>query len=95
MSRGKKWRKKGLAAVACLAVWAVAGCFKNPMSPPQLVAGGEETLTVQSGSWSGARTFAREYCSARGRKAVATGEVPISHDQFIKLYTFDCVDRGR
>ena len=95
MSRGKTWRKTGLAAVACLAVCVVAGCFKNPLSPPQLVAGGEETLTVQSGSWSGARTFARDYCGARGKKAVSTGQAPISHDQFISLYTFDCVDRGR
>lgn len=85
---GRKWRHGAWAAAA--AAFALAACAK-PMSKPEIIGGGDKTVTIQAGQWSNVDGAASKHCESYGRRAVLRGRTRLSGTEMSNLYTYDCV----
>jgi hypothetical protein len=73
------------------AVLALVACAPRPFSKPEIVAGGEKTVTIKAGQWSNTDTVANAYCEAYGKRAVARGRKRLNETDLTDLYVYDCI----
>ncbi len=78
----------------CLVLAAISvlnGCaFSEPFAAPVVVAGGETTVTLRTGSLRDADAYARRYCVKHGRRAVLITRGKMS-ERAITYHLYDCV----
>ena len=73
------------------AIFVLNGCvFSEPFVAPEIVAGGETTVTLSTGSLRDANAYAQRYCGKYGRRAVLTSSGKMSQ-RAITIYLYDCV----
>jgi hypothetical protein len=78
-----------------VAVFALAACAPRPFSKPEVVAGGDRTVSIKGGQWSNTDGAAEAYCANYGKRAVARGRTRASGKQLTELYIYDCVPDSR
>ena len=84
-------RQRGHVVWAAAAVaFALAACAK-PLSKPEVIGGGDRTVTIKAGQWSNVDGAASKYCEGYGRRAVLRGRTRLSGTELSNLYTYDCV----
>ena len=70
---------------------ALGGCMiAEPFEKPEIVAGGESTVTIRTGSIRSAQTTAERHCR-RFRKRAKLTDQAVLEKRAITYYTFDCV----
>ncbi len=73
------------------AVLALVACAPRPFSKPEIIAGGDRTVSIKAGQWSNTDGLANAYCADYGKRAVARGRTRLSGKQLTDLYIYDCV----
>ncbi len=86
-------RGRGVWAAAA-AAFALAACAK-PMSKPEVIGGGDKTVTIQAGQWSNVDAVANRHCESYGRRAVLRGRTRLSGTEMSNLYNYDCVPQRK
>ncbi len=83
---------KGVLAiwVPAAAALALAACAK-PLSSPEVIGGGEQTVSIKAGQWSNVDGAANRHCAKYGKRAVARGRTRLSGTEITNLYIYDCV----
>ncbi len=88
---GKVGSRGGLASWAlAVATVAVSACAK-PLSSPEVIGGGEQTVSIKAGQWSNVDGAANKHCAKYGKRAVARGRTRLSGTEITNLYIYDCV----
>ena len=93
MARNIGFGRGGQGAWALTAaVLALAACAPRPFSKPEVIAGGDRTVSIKAGQWSYSDGLANAYCADYGKRAVARGRRRLSGTQLTDLYLYDCID---
>ena len=91
MGTGRIGRQGGLAAWAlAAATLTVAACAK-PLSSPEVIGGGDRTVSIKAGQWSNVDAVANRHCANYGRRAIARGRTRLSGTELTYIYNYDCV----
>ena len=77
--------------IAVIMCFGLAGC--GGFVGPQVIAGGETTVSIRAGKWRSPITLASTYCDQYGRKAVEVSHGVIGYDEAFALYVYDCVEK--
>ena len=88
---GSIGRQGGLGAWALAAtLLALAACAK-PLSSPEVIGGGDRTVSIKAGQWSNVDAVATKHCANYGRRAIARGRTRLSGTELTYIYIYDCV----
>ncbi len=88
-------RKGGRSSwLLAAAVLVLAACAK-PLSKPEVIGGGDKTVTIKAGQWSNVDGAANKHCESYGRRAVLRGRTRLSGTEMSNLYTYDCVPQRK
>ena len=79
------------AAVLLATLLALAACAPKPFSKPEVIEGGDKTVSIKAGQWSNVDGVANRYCEGYGKRAVARGRTRVSGTDLTNLYIYDCV----
>ena len=77
-----------MALLATLLV--LATCAPRPFARPEVIAGGDRTVTIKGGQWSNTDGLANAYCAKFGKRAVARGRTRLNETNLTKLFVYDC-----
>ena len=69
---------------------ALPACVTRGFSGPEVIAGGETTVSISSGRFNKPDSFAATYCAEYGKEAVFKGRRPLSDKNVLDLYIYDC-----
>ncbi len=58
---------------------------------PKVVAGDENTVSIEAVPLADPAGFAEDYCQRFGKRAVAIGDIPLGPDTPTRLYDYNCV----
>ena len=64
--------------------------YSEPFAAPEVVAGGETTVTLKTGSLRGADAYAQRYCAKYGSHAVLISRGVMSQ-RAVTFHLYDCV----
>jgi hypothetical protein len=70
----------------------IGGCGQTGFSSPEIIAGGETTVSIASGKFIDPTETAETFCSGQGRKAVFQSRGVLSRSGMTDLYIYDCVE---
>ncbi len=59
---------------------------------PEILAGGENTVSIVAGPLSNVDALAQNYCRRYRKRAVLIGAGPLGPSTVKRLYAYDCVD---
>jgi len=76
------------AVIICL---GLGGC--GGFDGPQVITGGETTVSIQTGKWRSPISVADSYCAQYGRKAVEVSHGNFGYNLNSALYVYDCVEK--
>jgi len=77
-----------------MALFAVAACAK-PLSSPEVIGGGEQTVSIKAGQWSNVDAVANRHCANYGKRAIPKGRTRLSGTELTNIYIYDCVPDQR
>ena len=77
--------------IAIIMFFGLGGC--GGLGSPEVIAGGETTVSIEGGKWRNPISLADSYCAQYGRKAVEVSHGSISYDELTVLYVYDCVEK--
>jgi hypothetical protein len=80
------------AAFAVIICLGLAGC--GGFVSPQVITGGETTVSIQAGKWRNPISEAISYCAQYGRKAVEVSHGIFGYNKNSVLYVYDCVEKS-
>ncbi len=83
-----------LLLVPLLAAMALPACVARGFSGPEVIAGGENTVSISSGRFNKPDSFAASYCGKHGKEAVFKGRRPLSDKNVLDLYIYDCLAKA-
>ncbi len=70
----------------------IGGCGQIGFSSPEIIAGGETTVSIASGKFIDPTETAETFCSGQGREAVFQSRGVLSKSGMTDLYIYDCVE---
>ncbi len=79
------------AAILGIICLGLGGCGR--FDSPQVIAGGETTVSIQAGKWRSPISEANSYCAQYGRTAVEVSHGKFGYDEISVLYVYDCVEK--
>ena len=85
---GRQWAYS--VWVAAAAAFALAACAR-PLSSPEVIGGGDRTVSIKAGQWSNVDAVATRHCENYGRRAIARGRTRLSGTELTYIYNYDCV----
>ena len=78
-------------AISVVIFMGLGGC--GGFDSPEVIAGGETTVSIKGGKMRNPTSLADNYCSQYGRKAVEVGRKSVSRNELSVLYVYDCVGK--
>ena len=76
-----------LFVAALLTAVGLAACGGGP----EIVGGGEYTVSIKAGGLANVRGLAQKHCQGYGKEAVALGDKSLGPNTTKRLYAYDCV----
>jgi hypothetical protein len=73
--------------IPLLVVFALNACVGGP----EVIGGGESTVSIAAGPLANVSGIARRYCQGYGKRAVALGDKPLGPSTTRRLYAYNCV----
>ena len=74
--------------ILLLVVFALGACGGGP----EVIGGGENTVSIRAGPLANVSGFAERYCQDYGKRAVALGDKPLGPSTTKRLYAYNCVN---
>ena len=84
-----------MRAVPLLLGLLLLGACAPGLGEPQVLAGGETTVSIEGGQWRGADRLADRHCGHYGRRAVARGHRRSSGKTLTNVFIYDCKQDSR
>lgn len=78
-------------AISVVIFIGLGGC--GGFAGPEVIAGGETTVSIKGGKMRNPISLAESYCLQYGRKAVEVGRRSVSYNELSVLYVYDCVGK--
>jgi hypothetical protein len=80
----------GRTAIAVIVCFGLGGCG---LAGPEVIAGGETTVSIVSGKRINPISLAESYCAQYDRKAEEVSHGTIGYAENKVLYVYDCVEK--
>ncbi len=87
---GRTMAVSRMAVSVIIFIW-LCGC--GGFGSPEVIAGGETTVSIKGGKMRNPDSLADNYCSQYGRTAVEVGRRSVSYNELSVLYVYDCVGK--